>query len=593
MTERADDAALSAGRLAEWAAAVFAVDPQGTGVSLRARPGPQRDRWLALLRQFMPGQPIRKIPPDIGDDRLLGGLDLAGTLAAGRPVGERGILADADDGVVLIPSAERASAGLAARIGAVHECSEIRLERDGLRRTFSARFGMLLIDEGLGPDEQPPSLLMDRIAMRCDLSAVPFRALGENPEFSAGDIARAKACLPDVEASGAGVEALCAAALALGISTVRAPLLALRVAKAIAALEGRRQLSPADLSLAAQLALAWRAEYLPQSEPDSKGEEELQPNDEAEAESPDDMEQSDDGKLDDVVLAAAEAAIPRDLLARLLAERSLGGKTGPGGRMGALKKSGKRGRRMGVMRGDPRSGLRLDLIATLRTAAPWQRIRARDGESAARLQIRSSDFRTIRFAERSETLTIFAVDASGSLALNRLAEAKGAVELLLADCYRRRDQVAVIAFRGAKAEMLLPPTRSLVRAKRCLSGLPGGGGTPLASGMDMATAQAQLALRRGQTPLIVLLTDGRANISRTGQPGRSAALSDARSSALALRECRVRSLLIDTSPRPDPRAEELAAAMDAAYLALPHMDADAISGAVKAAMGGSASGNKA
>jgi magnesium chelatase subunit D len=209
------------------------------------------------------------------------------------------------------------------------------------------------------------------------------------------------------------------------------------------------------------------------------------------------------------------------------------------------------------------------------------------------LQIRSSDFRTIRFAERRETLTIFAVDASGSLALNRLAEAKGAVELLLADCYRRRDQVAVIAFRGAKAEMLLPPTRSLVRAKRCLSGLPGGGGTPLASGMDMATAQAQSALRRGQTPLIVLLTDGRANISRAGQPGRPAALSDARNSALALRECRIRSLLIDTSPRPDPRAEELAATMNATYLALPRMDASAISGAVKAAMGGSESGSRA
>ena len=233
------------------------------------------------------------------------------------------------------------------------------------------------------------------------------------------------------------------------------------------------------------------------------------------------------------------------------------------------------------MRGDPRCGARLDLIATLKAAAPWQRIRRRHGENPTKLQIRSSDFRTIRFAERRETLTIFAVDASGSLALNRLAEAKGAVELLLADCYRRRDQVAVIAFRGSAAQLLLPPTRSLVRAKRCLSGLPGRGGTPLASALDMAATQAQFALRRGQTPLIVLLTDGRANISRGGQPGRSNALADARNSASALRECRIQSLLIDTSSRPDPRAQELAAAMDADYLALPHINASVISGAVK------------
>jgi magnesium chelatase subunit D len=163
---------------------------------------------------------------------------------------------------------------------------------------------------------------------------------------------------------------------------------------------------------------------------------------------------------------------------------------------------------VGTRPGLPRDGARLALIDTLRTAAPWQSLRRREvaasaasgGEPrrAAQIEVRASDFRVARVQERAETITIFAVDASGSSALNRLAEAKGAVELLLADCYVRRDQVAVLAFRGRGAELLLPATRSLVRAKRALAGLPGGGGTPLAAAIDAATGQADSARRRGE-----------------------------------------------------------------------------------------------
>jgi magnesium chelatase subunit D len=237
------------------------------------------------------------------------------------------------------------------------------------------------------------------------------------------------------------------------------------------------------------------------------------------------------------------------------------------------------------MHGDPRTGARLDVLATLRAAAPWQKIRiqtaSRSPSQDTRLRIRPNDFRTIRFAERRETLTIFVVDASGSLALNRLAETKGAVELLLADCYIRRDQVALIAFRGKEAELILPPTRSLLRAKRSLSGLPGGGGTPMARGIDASAALAQSALRRGQTPLIVFLTDGRANIARDGAPGRPTARDDALVSAKILSRFAIKSLLIDTSPRAELQAEQLASAMGAVYLALPHVNAGAISGAVR------------
>ena len=174
------------------------------------------------------------------------------------------------------------------------------------------------------------------------------------------------------------------------------------------------------------------------------------------------------------------------------------------------------------------------------------------------------------------------VDASGSSALHRLAEAKGAVELLLADCYVRRDQVALIAFRGKSADLILPPTRSLARAKRSLTALPGGGGTPIATALDAATNLAHGLRRKGFAPTLVVLTDGRANISRDGEPGREQAELDAIASAHRLRAARLGALVVDISPQPRGAAERLAADMGARYLALPNANARGLSRAVQA-----------
>ena len=204
--------------------------------------------------------------------------------------------------------------------------------------------------------------------------------------------------------------------------------------------------------------------------------------------------------------------------------------------------------------------------------------------------VRPDDFHIARRAQRRETTTLFIVDASGSAALHRLAEAKGAVELLLADCYVRRDKVALVAFRGTTAELVLPPTRSLVRAKRALAGLPGGGGTPLALALDTAAEVASSLLRRGGTPLLVLLTDARANITRAGLPGRAQAGADALASARVLRSLGLGTLVVDTSPsahRPGvasgspSMARQVAIALDALYLPLPQVDAKRLSQAVK------------
>ncbi len=563
---------------ASWAAALFAVDPVGTGVALRALAGPMRVRWLALLRALLPDGPVRTIPLNIADGRLLGGLDLAATLQAGRPVMARGVLAEADGGVVLLAMAERLSPGTAARIAAAMDQGAVTAAQDGPAQDHPARIGVVAIDEGMAEDERAPAALRDRLAFAVELADIGART-ADGPLPGTEQVAAARRLLPRVRADDGVLEGLCRTAAALGIASVRAPLLALRAACAAAALDGRERVGDADAAFACRLVLAPRATTLPASESEP-AEAPPEPQDPADA-MPDEADAAaePDAALQDMLIQAAKAAIPAGLLAQLQAGDSPRSRAPAAGASGALQ-AGRRGRPVGHRPGDPRGSARLDLIATLRAAAPWQRVRGRG--PAGRLEIRRDDFRVARIKQRTEATAIFVVDASGSQAFNRLAEAKGAVELLLADCYVRRDRVAVLAFRGTAAQVLLPPTRSLVRAKRSLAGLPGGGGTPLAAGIDAGFLMADGIRRRGGTPTLVLLTDGRANVAQDGKGGRARADADAMTAARQVRAAGLAALLVDTSPRPHPASQRLAAAMDARYVPLPYADAAALSRAIRA-----------
>ena len=565
------------------AATLFAVDPVGTGgVALRALAGPARERWLSALAGLLPvGTPLRRLPLHATDGRLLGGLDLAATLRVGRPVAERGLLAEADGGVVVAVMAERLPPSTTARLAAVLDTGAVVLERDGLSGRDSTRIGLVALDEGMAEDERTPPALLDRLAFHLDLAEVAAADLGVMP-YGPSDVVTARGRLRQVEASAGVHEALCMGAIALGIGSSRAPWLALRVARASAALAGRAEVEPADLTLAGRLVLAPRATALPQGNdsapeppPPDSGPEDERETPPSETELP----------LSDLILTAAAAAIPPDLLAQLRLGTLRRARQAHGGRAGAARQTGARGRPTGVRRGDPKSGARLNVVETLRAAAPWQPLRRHErGDTAAtRVEVRPDDFRITRFKQRTRTTTIFVVDASGSAALNRLAEAKGAVELVLADCYVRRDQVALLAFRGREAELLLPPTRSLVRAKRSLAGLPGGGGTPLAAGIDAALALADPIRRKGETPILILLTDGRANVARDGSGGRPKAEEDALAAARAVRAEGLTALVLDISPKPQPLARQVAQEMGARYLPLPFANAATVSAAARAA----------
>ncbi|WP_457106503.1 magnesium chelatase subunit D, partial [Methylobacterium sp. P5_C11] len=476
---------------ARLAACLLAADPHGLGGAVvRAAPGPVRERWLQTLRDALPaGTPWRRLPPRIGDDGLLGGLDLAATLATGRPVARAGLLVEADGGIVVVPMAERLPPGTASRLAAALDTGTVS--------DRGAKFGLILLDEGEA-DETVAEALADRLAFRIDLSGLGLtEASAPEPEPTPG--------IPEPDPVGS----LCALGEAFGVASLRGPILAARVARALAV---DRPVGQAEIVAAGRLVLAPRATRLPAPEQSTPETAEAPP---PEPPEPPDAEASDPAAAeapDDVVLEAVRAAIPPNLLDQLLAgaPRLPAVKAGRVGQAAAART----GRPIGSRRGDPRRG-RLDLLATLRTAAPWQALR-RGAEETRRIVVRRDDLRIRILKQRTETTTVFCVDASGSAALERLAEAKGAVELLLAEAYVRRDRVALVAFRGAGAELILPPTRSLTRAKRGLSGLPGGGGTPLAAGIDAAVAVALGVRRGGSRPAIVLLTDGRANVARSG-----------------------------------------------------------------------------
>jgi magnesium chelatase subunit D len=607
------------------------IDPHGFGgIWLRAPFGPVREQWLRHLSQA--GLNTVKLPGNIDVERLLGGIDLSLTLQTGHLHMQSGLLQQADQGIVLISMAERFAPALIAHMTQAMDKQSLPPLKNATPADSSIRtqFGVVALDESMNDDAPMSPALQERLGLWFDLQALaPSEITGISLEtinkdstqdavtvkIEADDLARMRLSWPQIQWTDEQALAVCSTAQGLGIDSLRIPTLALRVARCHAALHFRDEVTDEDLAFAARRVLAPRATQLPaqspsesqaqnsaepdsepDSEPDQAPEENNSPDQteppmEAEDTPPTDKSQENSDteedaspstpsteNLQEMMIAAVMASLPPDVLAGLLTTpgRSLGNTSG---RSGQFRSGTQRGRPLPPRPGRPGGHARLHVLATLRAAAPKQRLR--NGSQQGRVAIRAEDFHVHRYQQHSSSCLILALDASGSAALQRLAEAKGAVELLLQQSYARRDCVCIVAFKGAQAQLLLPMTRSLVRAKRALTGLPGGGGTPLALGLKMACEQATLLQRQGITPTLVVLSDGRANVNLQGLGGRPQAQADAKQWAVQWRLTGHRSLWIDTSLQPDAQVQNMADVMGGSYMPMPQVQAQRMASAME------------
>ncbi len=534
---------------------LLSIDPQRLGgMVVRARVGPARDALLGTMDAIE--MPCVRLHPHMGTQVLDGEVDLSATLSGGTLVRQRGLL-DRPPSLFILPMAERAEPALSARLGQALDAGHSH--------------ALLALDEGSEEGETVPLALQDRTAFHVALDGIAMSDLApiDLPQDTVAlrRLARAVHVPDDI------LEDMVMLANAVGITSLRAPGFTLNAAQCHAALHGRDVVEQSDVSAAVALIYAHRATKLPDQPEDQTQPPEKPPD------APDDPAQT--AQPNDILLDAITAALPPDALVDL---STRGPRRATGSGSGARRTGNRRGRPLPARQGPNANAARVDLIATLRAAIPWQTLRKRADPARNGPIFRQSDLRKKRYDALSDRLLIFTVDASGSAAMSRLAEAKGAVELMLAQAYARRDHVALVSYRGNAAEVLLSPTRSLVQTKRRLAAIPGGGATPLASGLAAAMDLAQTAAQKGLTPTVILLADGRANIARDGSADRALAHADATKLATKIAAARCDALVIDTTNRPEKTLRQLAQHMAAKYIPLPRADAKRVSGAISASL---------
>ncbi|MEK6284172.1 MAG: magnesium chelatase ATPase subunit D [Acidobacteriota bacterium] len=564
-----------------------------------------------------------QLPINITEDSLLGGLELERTLATGKRQVSTGLLARANGRVLYVDDVNLLEADTAAHLGNALDCRQVRVEREGVSAIHDADF--LFVGAFGRAEGEPSALLRDRVGLivssgtECSADETvemidrAFR-FDDNPSTFAEDFAfetagiksvieNARAHLPRVRVSKDQIRQIALVAIRLGVEGNRADVFALQAARANAALAGRDAVNEDDVIVAIQLVLAPRATTLPSArEKTEKQNDSTQQEDSGEGSGDEARDGGRDfiaGAIEDLIIQTIDAELQKDLLSPL--QRTSG-----------RSRDGKRFKPSASMRGRyVRSTTRrtrdqrVAVDATLRAAAPFQ-LRRRmqgglNGEQPAkgewpagsptntrstRVKIEPEDLRFKEFKRRSGIMFILAVDASGSMALNRMAHAKGALTRLLAQAYLHRDNVALISFRGAGSEVLLAPTRSVELAKRLVDAIPAGGGTPLSAGVVKAIELARLGRLRGVTQaMLVLFTDGRANVSL--REGRTTIGDELRALGQLLRSEQIPAVVVDTKSRfvSSGEGDALARMLGASYVYLPRPDVRTVYEAIASAAG--------
>merc|ERR1719428_1642022 len=323
----------------------------------------------------------------------------------------------------------------------------------------------------------------------------------------------AREYLKGIKVARPQLEYLCENAIRAGVQGNRGEIFAAEVARANAALNGNDMVEADDLRLGVKLAIAPRGTVIA---PPPDMDEEMEPPPPPPPPPPQDEEQQEDAPpavpeefMFDVEGVAIDSEVMR------FTDQAKSGRSGSRGKI----YSDERGRYIKAKL--PKGKVRkLAVDATLRMAAPYQKRRRAKEEAKTGLDqtgkvfIETSDVRAKLMARKAGALVVFVVDASGSMALNRMNVAKGAAVSLLTDAYQSRDKVCLITFQGDAAEVVLPPTRSIAMARNRLEVMPCGGGSPLAHALNQAAIVGVNAQKSGDVGevLVILISDGRANV---------------------------------------------------------------------------------